>query len=66
MKSVWSGLISFELVNIPVEVYPAKEVPWEEVAKGFEIAKDQYVTISKQELKLAQLKTTKNMQIIHL
>jgi len=41
-----------------------EEVPWEDVVKGFEISKDQYVVITKEELEFAKLKTTKNIEIL--
>lgn len=78
-RSIWSGSISFGLVNIPVKVVTAqrdksvrfhllhkkdgvrvkqqricpkdgKEVPWDDVAKGYEVSRDQYVMITKEEL----------------
>jgi DNA end-binding protein Ku len=79
---MWSGAISFGLVNIPVKLYKATastsgkqisfhqihkpcgtrlrhlrwcpldevEVPWDEVAKGYEIEKGKYVEVSDEEL----------------
>ncbi|MCD6546998.1 MAG: Ku protein [Nanoarchaeota archaeon] len=41
-----------------------EEVAWEDVVKGFEIAKDQYVVITKEELEAAKLKTTSNIEIV--
>jgi DNA end-binding protein Ku len=78
-RAIWSGAISFGLVNVPVKVYTAtspkdvhfhnvhekdgarirqkrfcsaeeKEVPYEEVAKGYEVAPEQYVLIEPKEL----------------
>jgi DNA end-binding protein Ku len=40
-----------------------REVPFEEVQKGYEIAKDNYVLIQKQELESIKLKTTKTVDI---
>ena len=81
-RAMWSGAISFGLVNIPVKLYKATastsgkqisfhqihktcgsrlrhirwcpkdevEVPWDEVAKGYELDKGKYVEISDEEL----------------
>jgi len=76
---MWSGAISFGLVNVPIKLYSAvskktvrfhqingetgnriaqkrtdaitgEEVAYESLVKGFEMAKDQYVIISPDEL----------------
>lgn len=78
-RSIWSGAISFGLVNVPVKMFTAvrqkdvhfnqmhakdggrikqkrvcsidgEEVPYEEIAKGYEIADGQYVMIDPDEL----------------
>ncbi len=78
-RSIWTGAISFGLVNVPVKLYAAvspkevqfhllhdadggrlrmkrfcsiddREVPFEHVVKGYEISKDQYVTLAPDEL----------------
>jgi len=78
-RSIWSGAISFGLVNVPVKLYSAvskktvrfhqlhddtgtriqqkridpstgEEVAYEHIVKGYEIAKDQYVVITPDEL----------------
>ena len=81
-RAMWSGSISFGLVNIPVKLYKATattsgkavsfhqihktcgtrikhirwcpkdevEVPWDEVAKGYEFEKGKYVEVSDAEL----------------
>jgi DNA end-binding protein Ku len=78
-RSMWTGSISFGLVNIPVKLYNAireervafhmlhdqdksrlrrklvseasgKEVHNEHIVKGYEIAKDQYVVVTQEEL----------------
>src|SRR5262249_10931127 len=80
--ALWSGAISFGLVNIPVKLFKATasaagrevsfhqmhktcgtrlkhlrwcpkdevEVPWDEVAKGYEVEKGHYVEITDEEL----------------
>src|SRR5688500_1137310 len=82
-RALWSGAISFGLVNVPVKLYKATpgessrgihfnrlhsvcgtrlkqlrycphcekvDVPWDEVANGFEFAKGRYAIVGKEEL----------------
>jgi DNA end-binding protein Ku len=81
-RSLWTGAITFGLVNIPVKMFRAtasasakavgfhqihepcgtrikhlrwcpkdeKEVPWEEVAKGYEVSKGRYVIMNEEDL----------------
>ncbi len=78
-RAIWSGTISFGLLNVPVRLYSAvsrktirfnelresdssrvrhkrvaeadgKEVSYDEIVKGYEIAPDRYVTFSRDEL----------------
>lgn len=78
-RAIWSGSISFGLLNVPVKLYSAvarrgiglhqiresdgarirqrrvvegsdEEVPYEEVGKAYELSKDRYVPLSKDEL----------------
>jgi DNA end-binding protein Ku len=78
-RAIWSGSISFGLLNVPVKLYSAvarrgislreiresdgarirhrrvaegtdEEVPYEKIIKAFEITKDRYVPLSKDEL----------------
>jgi DNA end-binding protein Ku len=82
-RSIWSGSISFGLVNIPINLMSAteshrvgfhefehgtksriryrrvsessgREVPWEKIEKGFEVAKGRYVILSDEELEAAE------------
>src|SRR5215831_11810486 len=91
-RALWKGAISFGLVNIPVELYPAenrksfkfsmldkrdlspvgykryskesgKEVPWEDIVKGYEYEKDQYVVLSDEDFKRANVKATQTIDI---
>ena len=93
MRSIWSGSISFGLVNIPVKLYSAsqeraisfdylhkedqskikyvkvcasenKEVPFEEVVKGFEISKGNYVIIDENDFEKSDPKKTRSIEII--
>jgi DNA end-binding protein Ku len=79
MRSLWTGAISFGLVNIPVKLYSGseshsldldmlhskdlspirfarvcrddgKEVPWDEIVKGYEYRKGDYVVLTKEDL----------------
>jgi len=91
-RALWKGAISFGLVNIPVELYPAedrksfkfsmldkrdlspvgykrysktsnKEVAWENIVKGYEYEKDQYVVLSDEDFKQANVKATQTIDI---
>ena len=90
-RSLWTGSISFGLVNIPIKLYSAAEdktfsfnqlckkghriqykrwcpveeteVPYQEIQKGYEISKDNYALIEKEELEKIKLKTTKTIDI---
>lgn len=93
MRSLWSGAISFGLVNIPVKLYAAterqdikfnylhekchtpiryqktcpscqKEVPAEEIVKGFEYAKRQFVILTEEDLTGVAIEATKTIDII--
>ncbi len=90
---MWSGSISFGLVNVPIKLYSAvspkevhfnmlhekdgariqqkrvcaldgEEVPWEEIAKGYEISKGRYVMIEPEELEKYNPKATKSVDIM--
>lgn len=79
-RAMWSGVIGFGMVSIPIKLYAAtenrnvsfhqlhavcqtrikevrwcqtcdREVPWEEVQKGFEYTKGEYVMIDEEDLK---------------
>src|SRR2546430_13902882 len=91
-RSIWSGAISFGLVNVPVKLYSAvskktvrfhqlhdkdavriqqkrvcpadgEEVPYENVVKGYEIAPDQYVVVTNEELEALEPRKTKTIDI---
>ena len=91
-RAIWKGAISFGLVNIPVEVYPAedrkafkfsmldkrdlspvgykryskktnKEVEWSNIVKGYEYEKDQYVVLSDEDFRRANVKATQTIDI---
>src|SRR6476661_9242887 len=91
-RSLWKGAISFGLVNIPVELFPAeerkgfqfsmldkrdlapvgykryskksgKEVEWANIVKGYEYEKDQYVVLSDEDFRRANVKHAKSVDI---
>jgi DNA end-binding protein Ku len=91
-RALWKGAITFGLVNIPVELYPAeerktfqfsmldkrdmspvgfkryskatgKEVEWQNVVKGYEYEKEQYVVLSDEDFRRANVKATQTIEI---
>jgi DNA end-binding protein Ku len=91
-RPIWSGAISFGLVNVPVKLFSAtsskdvrfhqldgksksrikqkrvsvatgEEVPYEDLIKAYEIAPDNYVTITSEELDALDPKATKTIDI---
>ena len=91
-RSLWSGAISFGLVNVPVKLFTAtspqdvhfnmlhekdggriqqkrvcsvdgEEVPWEEIAKGFEIRRGRYVMLTKDELSALEPEKSRAIEI---
>lgn len=92
MRAIWSGALSFGLVNIPVKLYSAtgenkleldmlhkkdlspiryaricrkdgKEVPWEEIVKGYEYQSGDYVVLTDEDFKKANVEKTKAIEI---
>ena len=90
MRAMWSGSISFGLVNIPIKLLqPPKrdkvplhkkcqtpleyrrscprcqeEVAWEQIARGYEFARDHFVVIEEEELSKLQGQKTKTIDIV--
>ncbi len=91
-RAIWSGNISFGLLNVPVKLYSAvsrrqisfrelrasdssrvrhkrvseadgEEVAYEEIVKGYELAPDQYVIFSRDELDELDPKKTKAIEV---
>ncbi|MGH8313792.1 MAG: Ku protein [Steroidobacterales bacterium] len=91
-RSLWKGAITFGLVNIPVELFPAedrkgfqfsmldkrdfspvgykryskksgKEVEWTNIVKGYEYEKDQYVVLSDEDFRRANVKASRTIDI---
>lgn len=92
MRSIWSGSISFGLVNIPIKLYTAskertlsfnllhkkdfspirfaricrvdgREIPEEEIVKGFEYRKGDYIIVDDEDFEKVDLKKTKMIEI---
>lgn len=93
MKSIWSGSLSFGLVNIPIQLYPAtddkgldldmlhkkdlspirfvrvcraeeKEIPYQELVRGYEIEKGNYVVLTDEDFQHADVKKTQSIEIV--
>src|SRR5689334_18280995 len=91
-RAIWKGTISFGLVNVPVELYPAAqshslsfsmldkrdfspvgykrynkttgaEVPWNDIVKGYEYEKDQYVVLTDEDFRRANVQQAKSVDI---
>jgi DNA end-binding protein Ku len=91
-RAIWSGSISFGLLNVPVKLYSAvsrknvsfrelresdgsrirhkrvaeadgDEVPYEKIVKGYEIAPEQYVVLTRDELEELDPKKTRAIEI---
>jgi DNA end-binding protein Ku len=91
-RVLWKGAITFGLVHIPVELYPAeerkefkfsmldkrdfspvgykryskrsgKEVEWNDIVKGYEYEKDQYVVLSDEDFRRANVTASQTIDI---
>jgi DNA end-binding protein Ku len=91
-RAIWTGSISFGLLNVPVRLYSAvsrksvsfrelrasdssrirhkrvaeadgDEVPYEDIVKGYEIAPEQYVVMTREELEELDPQKTKAIEI---
>jgi len=91
-RAIWTGSISFGLLNVPVKLYSAvsrknvsfrelrasdssrirhkrvaeadgKEVPYEEIVKGYEISPEQYVVMTKDDFEEIDPKKTRAVEI---
>jgi DNA end-binding protein Ku len=92
-RALWTGSLSFGLVNIPVEIHVAvrdhrprfrmlhaadkspvkfsrvcirdgRPVAWEDLVKGYEYAKGQFVVLTKQDFQAAAVEKTHRVDII--
>lgn len=94
MRQIWTGSISFGLVNIPVQLYSGTnphegldldmlhkkdkspiryarvcrkdgtEVPWEDIIKGYEYRKGDYVTLTQNELDKFDARKSQTIEVI--
>ena len=91
-RSMWSGAISFGLINVPVKMVSAvqrqsvrfnelhepdgarirhrrvcgaedKEVPYDEIVKGYDLGGDKYVVVTPEELERLEPKKTRMIEI---
>ena len=94
MHSIWSGTISFGLINVPIRLYSAtdehmisfhllhkddlapiryarictedgKEIPYENIVKGYEYEKGEYVVIEDEDFKRASALKTNMIEIVN-
>lgn len=95
MRALWSGSISFGLINIPVRLYSGvnphegidldmlhkddhspiryaricredgKEVPWDDIVKGYEYRDGDYVVLTKKDLEKLDTEKTETIDIQH-
>jgi DNA end-binding protein Ku len=92
-RSIWKGAISFGLVFIPIEMYPAvreqrldltmldrrdfspvgfkrynksndKEVGWDDIVKAYEYSDGQYVVLTDEDLRRANVEATQTIDIL--
>lgn len=93
MRSIWSGSLTFGLVNIPVRLYSAtageqlefnmlhkkdyspiryakicrkegKEIPFDEIVKGYEYQKGDFIVLSDADFKKVNIKKTKSINVM--
>jgi DNA end-binding protein Ku len=92
-RAIWKGAISFGLVHIPVELYPAEsrqgldldmldkrdfapvgykrynketgeDIGWNDIVKGYQYEKGQYVVVTEEDLKRANVEATQTIDIL--
>jgi len=93
MRAIWTGSVSFGLVNIPIKMYSGsethegldlhmlhkqdhapvryaricrkdgKEIPYDEIVKGYEYQDGDYIELTKEDFKRADAKRTKSLEI---
>lgn len=93
MRALWSGALSFGLINIPVRLYSAtqdhglnfdmlhkkdlspiryaricksdgREIPYQDIVKGYEYQKGDYVVLVDEDFKRANIKKTKTIDMV--
>lgn len=92
-RALWKGAVSFGLIHIPVQLYPAEKsehldldmldrrnfapvgykrvnketgeaVPWDEIVKGYEYKKGQYVVLTEEELRDANPEAARSIELL--
>lgn len=92
MRAIWTGALSFGLINVPIRVYSAtvdrgisfnmlhkkdlspirfaricradgKEIPYNDIVKGYEYKKGDYVVLTDEDFEKVNLKKTKTIDI---
>jgi DNA end-binding protein Ku len=92
-RALWKGLITFGLVNVPVELHTAardhmprfrllhrkdlspismervcqkdgKPVAWDDLVKGYEVERGQFVTVTEDDFKTAALERSRSIDIL--
>lgn len=93
MRPIWKGTISFGLVSIPIQLYPAtkreelkfrllrrsdlspvnykrvaeadgKEVPWEQIVKGYEYEHGKFVVLQDEDFARVDVEATQTVEIV--
>jgi DNA end-binding protein Ku len=94
MRAIWSGALSFGLVNIPVKLFSAvnreaeldldmihgqdmgriryarvcrldgKEVPYEDIVKGYQYREGDYIILTEEDFKRASAKKTQTIEVL--
>jgi DNA end-binding protein Ku len=93
MRAIWTGSITFGLINIPIGLFPAtqreelkfrllrasdlspvnykrvaetdgKEVPWDQIVKGYEFEKGKFVVLKDDDFKRVDVEATQTVEII--
>lgn len=93
MRSIWSGALSFGLINIPIRLYSGteehalsfdllhkkdlspiryarickedgKEIPYEDIVKGYEYQKGEYVVVTEEDFKSVDMEKTDAIEIV--
>lgn len=93
MRSIWSGALSFGLINIPVRLYSGtedhaisfdllhkkdlspiryarickqdeKEIPYQDIVKGYEYQKGEYVVVTEDDFKEVENEKTSSIEIV--
>src|SRR6476620_10559557 len=69
MRPIWKGAISFSLVNIPIDYKrvaeaDGKEVPWENIVKGYEYEKGKFIVLKEEDFRRVDIEATQTIDIM--